>query len=156
MDYSQITPHLYIGTTPGTEDYDTLRFLGVTLVLNMRIERRPYPDLHRPPMSVIWLPTPDFWLIPIPQWALRRGVQAALQVFAAGGKVYAHCAQGVHRGVVMGAAILIANGCSAEEAMRLIVSRRPTADPYAWYIRPVIENFYRGWMNGSGELRKAR
>jgi hypothetical protein len=38
---------------------------------------------------------------------------AALETIRQGGKVYAHCQRGRHRGVAMGAAILIALGYSA-------------------------------------------
>ena len=49
-----------------------------------------------------------------------RGVNAALDVIHHGGKVYVHCAHGRHRSVAMGAAILIAQGMPATEAMELI------------------------------------
>lgn len=145
MDYSAISDTLFIGTTPETDDYDTLRELGVQLVINMRAEQRPHPDKHQPPLATLWLRTYDLFLLPIPIDALRRGVEAALAAQANGGKVYAHCAAGVHRSVVMGAAILIAQGHTADEAMRLIKQRRPEADPDAWYIRWRIRRFAAAW-----------
>jgi protein tyrosine phosphatase (PTP) superfamily phosphohydrolase (DUF442 family) len=36
VDYSTITDSLLIGTTPQPGDYDTLRALGVRLIINMR------------------------------------------------------------------------------------------------------------------------
>ena len=87
MDFSKITESLYIGTTPRTEDYQTLRDLGVELVINMRIERPPYPDLVESPLSVLWLPTFDSPLVPIPLGALFKGVRAALEKLEDGGKV---------------------------------------------------------------------
>lgn len=141
MDLSPITDSLIIGTTPEPDDYATLRALGVQLVISMRAERRPYPDPHTPPLPILWLRTYDFPLLPIPIRALRRGVEAALETIAGGGKVYAHCAGGAHRSVAMGAAILIAQGYSAEEAMQLIKRSRPAADPGAWHIRWRIKRF---------------
>ena len=148
MDFSQITVDLYIGTTPGTKDYHELREKGVGLVINMRVERRPYPDRVGEPMETVWLPTFDSPLVPIPIGALQRGVEKALAAIERGDKVYVHCAQGVHRGVAMGAAILIAQGYSADEAMDLIAARRPAADPRAWYIQRRIRRFAESWKDG--------
>jgi protein-tyrosine phosphatase len=147
VDFSPITDSLIIGTTPEPGDYDTLRALGVRLVINMRAEQPPIPDPHTAPVSILWLRTHDFPLLPIPIRALRRGAQAALETIAQGGKVYAHCAAGVHRSAAMGAAILIAQDHSAEDAIQLIKRRRPIADPDAWYIRWRINRFAANWTN---------
>ena len=151
MKYSQITDDLFIGTTPYAEHYPELREMGVSLVINIRIERRPRPDPGSPPVRSLWLPTFDTPLLPIPIHVMERGAKAALQVIDTGGRVYVHCAAGRHRGVAMGAAILIAQGHSAAEAMQLIKGQRPVADPYIWYIRRQIERFAQRWNAlGSG------
>lgn len=149
MDFSQITDNLFIGTTPRPEAYHTLRSLGVRLVINMRVERRPYPDYHDPPIQVLWLPTFDTPIIPIPLRMLERGAKAALKTFEEGGKVYVHCAAGAHRGVAMGSAILIALGHTPEEAMQLIMERRKAADPQTWYIRRRILRFAELWRTSA-------
>jgi len=145
MDFSRITGDLFIGTTPSTKDYDLLRRHDVKLVINMRVERRPRRDLFDPPLSLLWLPTFDSPLVPIPIKALKRGVNAALQTISNGGKVYAHCAGGVHRGVTMGACILIAQGRESIDAMNLIKKRRRVADPFVFYIRARILKFEKVW-----------
>lgn len=145
MDFSRITESLFIGTPPSPQDYDLLRQLGVTLVINMRAERRPQPDPHNPPLSVLWLPVFDTPLLPIPIKSLKRGAAAAVQEIHRGGKVYAHCREGIHRGVAMGAAILIALGFSPQEATGMIKQRRPIADPDAWYIKRRIHRFAQSW-----------
>ena len=147
MEISQITDDLYLGTTPRGTDYDRLRELGVELVLNLRIERPPTIDRHNPPMASVWLPSFDSPLIPIPISFLRRGTQAALKVLSEGGKVFIHCAAGVHRSVAQTAAILIAQGYSAEDAMELIKEKRPVADPDVWYIRRRILRFAETWSS---------
>jgi protein-tyrosine phosphatase len=147
MDFSHITDDLLIGTTPAVGDYPHLRDLGVRLVINMRIEHRPRPDPQDPPLSLLWLPTFDSPFVPIPIRALLRGARAALDTIREGGKVYTHCAGGRHRGVAMGAAILIAQGHDPHMAMQLIKERRSFADPYAFYIRPRILRFARQWVN---------
>jgi hypothetical protein len=146
MNLSVITDTLFIGDTPAREEYDTLRDLGVRLVINMRFEKRPARDLHQPPIHFLWLPTIDSPGLVIPIRSLIRGVHAALQTFKEGGKVYVHCAKGRHRGVAMGAAILIALGYDPDEAIELIKARRPSADPDAFYIRSRILRFAHAWQ----------
>jgi protein tyrosine phosphatase (PTP) superfamily phosphohydrolase (DUF442 family) len=145
MDFSRITDDLFIGTTPSVQDYDQLRRLGVRLVINMRWEHGPQPDLHNPSLQFLWLRTFDSPFFPIPIRALTRGVHAALETIREGGRVYAHCAGGRHRGAAMGACILIAQGYDPYAAMDLIKQRRWFADPHAFYIRPRILKFAREW-----------
>jgi len=145
VDYSKITEELLVGTTPAVSDYDLLREMGVGLIINMRIERRPFPDLNDPPLNFLWLPTIDWPLFPIPIFMLKRGARLALETIQSGRKVLTHCAGGRHRGVAMGAAVLIALGYDPEEAMKLIASRRKVADPQAFYIRSRILRFAQQW-----------
>ena len=145
FDYSPITESLYIGITPRSEDFNQLNQMGVRLVINMRFEHRDKLNSQDIPLRILWLPTFDSPLIPIPLGALRRGVTAALGAIQEGGKVFVHCSRGRHRGVAMGAAILIAQGNTPEEAMRLIKDRRQNADPYIWYIRRWILKFAADW-----------
>jgi protein-tyrosine phosphatase len=145
MDFSRITDDLFIGVTPAVTDYNHLRDLGVRLVINMRIEHPPRPDPLHPSLSFRWLRTIDSPFFPIPIRTLKRGARAALETIHNGGKVYAHCAGGRHRGVAMGAAILIAQGYDPQAAMQLIKARRSISDPYAFYIRSRILRFARQW-----------
>jgi protein-tyrosine phosphatase len=149
MNFSNITDTLFIGTPPTTQDYGLLRQMGVRLVINMRVERRPNFDSHNPPMEVLWLPAFDTPFIPIPIKSLKRGATAALKTIQQGGKVYTHCREGIHRGVAMGAAILIAQGFSPQDAIEMIKQRRPVADPDAWYIKRRIYRFAKSWKPGS-------
>ncbi len=144
MEFSQITEDLFVGTTPRPRDYDELRSLGVTLVINMRLERWPRRDTHPSPLAFKWYPTLDNPLFPIPIFMLHRGARAALEAIEAGGKVYVHCQAGRHRSVAMAASILIAQGMDASSAMELIKSCREIADPDIWYIRRRIERFADG------------
>lgn len=148
MDFSQITNDLFIGRTPSTVDYNHLRELGVKLVINMRVEYRPRKDLHPTPLQFLWLPTFDSPLIPISIKALQRGTKAALETIQSDGKVYVHCAGGVHRAVTMGTCILIAQGHDPLAAMTLIKEKRSIADPFAFYIRPRILKFASQWTTG--------
>ena len=150
MNFSAITNDLFIGTTPSAVDYNQLRDLGVRLIINMRFRRGPAPDLHVPPIDLLWLRTIDSPFFPIPIDKLIRGARAALGTIRNGGKVYAHCAGGVHRGAAMGAAILIAQGHEVDTAMQLIKAHRIVADPHTFYIRSRILRFANQWKANGG------
>jgi len=145
MNYSAITDNLFIGTMPSINDYDDLRELGIRLIINMRFSRGPKPDSHHQPISTLWLRSIDSPFFPLSIQKLIRGAQAALETIREGGKVYTHCAYGRHRGVAMGACVLIAQGFDPGTAMELISQRRSVADPYAYYIRPRIFKFAELW-----------
>ena len=148
-NFSNITDDLFIGTPPLARDYDGLRELGIRLIINMRFTRGPYPDMHPLPIRLLWLRTIDSPFFPIPIHKLMTGAWAALETIQAGGKVYVHCAYGRHRGVAMGACILIAQGYTPEAAMQLISSRRSFANPNAYYIRAQILKFAQAWQKGA-------
>ncbi len=145
MNFSTITDNLLVGTAPGRRDFDLLRDMGVSMVINMRWMPGPRPPLGDPSLRYVWFRTFDNPLLPIPLRALVQGVQLALEEIKAGGKVYTHCAAGRHRSVAMAAAILIAQGLAPEGAMDLIKERRPVADPQAYHIRRRIITFARQW-----------
>ena len=145
MNFSQITNDLFIGNMPSLGEYDTLRDLGVRLIINMRFSRAPHPDHHHPPIHTLWLRSLDNPFFPISIHKLMHGAQAAMETIREGGRVYAHCAYGRHRGVAMGACILIAQGFDPFAAMKLIAERREVADPFAYYIKPRILKFAEQW-----------
>jgi len=145
MNYSPITENLLVGTAPRRGDFDLLREIGVSLVINMRWMPGPRPPSGDPTLRYVWFRTFDNPLLPIPLRALIQGVHLALEEIKAGGKVYTHCAAGRHRSVAMAASILIAQGLAPEGAMGLIKERRPVADPDAFHIRRRIMLFARQW-----------
>ena len=145
FNFSQITNDLFIGSMPSVNHYDQLRELGVRLIINMRFSLGPQPDLSDAPIKTLWLRSLDNPIFPISIHKLMRGAQSAIETIREGGRVYAHCAYGRHRGVAMGACILIAQGYDPETAMKLIADRRAVADPYAYYIKPRILKFAKQW-----------
>lgn len=145
MDISRITDSLYVGTTPGQEDFRHLHEAGIRLVINMRLLLGNPPSGSIPSMRYMRLRTFDNPLIPIPAEVLMRGTRTALEVIAQGGGVYTHCSRGRHRSVAMAAAILIAQGHAPETAMQIIREQRAVADPEASHIRPRILEFARTW-----------
>jgi protein-tyrosine phosphatase len=145
MNFSQITPDLFIGPMPSSGDYDDLHTLGVRLVLNMRFANKLPAGLRQAPIEVLWLRTFDSPLTPMPLKTILQGTLRALEVIREGGKIYSHCAKGRHRSVVMGAAILIAQGQAPEAAIHLIKEKRPISDPYMFYVKKRIFTFAEHW-----------
>jgi protein tyrosine phosphatase (PTP) superfamily phosphohydrolase (DUF442 family) len=145
FNFSQITNDLFIGSMPSVNHYDQLRELGVRLIINMRFSLGPQPDSNDVPIKTLWLRSLDNPIFPISIHKLMRGARSAIETIREGGRVYAHCAYGRHRGVAMGACILIAQGYDPESAMKLIAERRAVADPYAYYIKPRILKFAKQW-----------
>jgi protein-tyrosine phosphatase len=148
-DISQITDFLYISAWPKGKHLAEIHSLDIRLILSMHW-RRPDRELSQPPLQLLWLPTFDTPLIPMPLTSLSRGVQAALPVIQQGGRVLCHCSAGRHRSVAMACCVLIGRGMRAEEAMQLVKARRAEADPYTPYIRSRITKFEVEWRNHPG------
>ncbi len=146
---SQITEQLFLGTMPDKIAYEDLRRDGVRLVINMRFWRGRRPPRGDPAIEYLRLRTFDSPLLPMPVEALMHGAERALKVLQQGGKVYVHCARGRHRGAAMAAAILIAQGMRADQAIQLIKARRDQADPEAAYIKRRIMLFAQRWKERS-------
>lgn len=142
---SRVTERLYVGALPRLEQAATLAALRVRLIISLSLQRPP-SVYYRGPFHVVRLTWPDSPLLPLPLSLLARGVRAAQPEVAAGRPVLVHCRAGVHRSVAVAACILIAEGRSADEAMRLIKEARPVADPYAWYVQPRIRRFAAYWQ----------
>lgn len=143
-DISQITEYLYVSAWPESKHVDEILAKNIRLILSMNWII-PARSLRQVPLHLIWLPTFDSPLTPIPLSVLRRGVRAALPVIQNGYSVLVHCRYGVHRSVAMACCVLIGMGFGAEAAMQLVKEHRPAADPYVWYIRSRILKFESQW-----------
>jgi protein-tyrosine phosphatase len=124
---------------------ENVRGLKVDLVVSM-IGVAPPAELTRPPFKLLRLPVFDFPLLPIPLSVLWAGVDAAVPVLKAGGRVLIYCRAGRHRSVAMASCILIAMGMTADEAMATITVHRPVADPHARHIEARIRAFEQDWL----------
>ena len=145
-DVSAITGYLYISAWPRGDHADEIRALNVRLILSMHWVK-PSRSLGHPPIRLLWLPTFDNPLMPMPIPTLQRGVEAALPVIADGYRVLVHCRAGVHRSVAMACCVLIGMGYTPEQAMELVVQQRPVADPHARHIQPRIYQFEQSWRS---------
>ncbi len=147
MDISQITENLYIASRIEGVHLEDVLELDPGLIISMILQLRPPKALSEAGLEVLWLRTIDFPLIPIPLRTLGRGVEAALPVIQARGRVLVFCKAGRHRSVAMASCILIGLGHTADEAMRLTSSRREVADPYAWHIQRQVRRFEAHWRS---------
>jgi len=145
LNVSRITDYLFISTRLKDEDLEAIRELDVRLIVGMIAGQPPPRKLAELDIDILWLGTFDFFLFPIPLATLYRGVDAALPIIQEGHQVLVYCQAGRHRSVAMGAAILIGMGYSADEAMALIVEKRPVAHPGAWHIKRQIRRFETYW-----------
>ena len=144
FEYSQITDQLFVAAWPVGENYTEIAGLGVRLVINMDWIS-PDPKLGEAPLRLLTLETRDSPLTPMPMEKLWTGVRAAAEIMANGDKVMVYCKGGVHRSVVMACCILIAQGFSADDAMRLVKEKRPAARPDDGHYKRVIEDFEAAW-----------
>jgi protein tyrosine phosphatase (PTP) superfamily phosphohydrolase (DUF442 family) len=152
MSISKITDYLYIAPWATEEDIATLEAQGVRLILSMR-QRKPPIHFAHPNLKVVHLPTTDSIFVPMPMDKLHQGVEAALPVIESGGGVAIFCKQGRRRSVAMACCILIARDMSAQEAMSLVVEKRPIADPTIWHIRRRILLFEEQWRARNPQSR---
>ena len=150
-DISRITDYLFVSAWPEGDHADEILALNIRLILSMHW-LRPSKRLNHPPLRVLWLPTIDTPITPMPIGTLRRGVETALPVIEEGWGVLAHCRAGVHRSVAMACWVLIGMGCTADDAMDLVARQRDVADPHVWYIRRRIERFESRWKETSRPL----
>lgn len=148
MDISKITPYLYVSSKLKAEHLDELPARKIQLAISMIVGRLPPA---KPLVNILWLQTCDSIFIPIPMKELMSGVRKALPVIQSGQSVLVYCAKGRHRSIAMAAAILIAMGYTAREAMHLLRRQRTIADPQAWHISRRIHKFERSWNNNDNK-----
>jgi len=152
LEYSQITDNLYIGAWPTKYNVETIQSLGVTLVISTILERVD-KELGEPPLRLVKMRMTD--MIPkrpyYPTKTLMRGVNAALDAFDKGEKVMVFCKSGRHRSAATSCCILIGQGYSADEAIKLVESKRPEAD-FNLPIRKRIERFEQEWREHNAQI----
>lgn len=145
MVISQITEYLYVSSKITRRNVSEALALDPRLVISMIVQRRPPRVLGRPPRTLLWFKTFDLFFLPIPVKTLARGVAAALPVIEDGKRVLVFCEAGRRRSAALAACILVGQGYTGGEAMKLLKSKRPEADPYAWHIQRQIKKFEKYW-----------
>jgi protein tyrosine phosphatase (PTP) superfamily phosphohydrolase (DUF442 family) len=128
LNYSDITPRLAVGGAFRTRDIKRLTQRGVTAVVDCRLEAQDDQQaLATAGIQFLHLPTLDRHGFTYAQ--LREGVDWVLDRIADGGRAFMHCEHGVGRGPLLGCAVLVAQGYSAPEALRIVRAGRWQALP---------------------------
>ena len=141
-----VTDYLYVGSNIGQEQAAELKLFNFDLIISMIGQMPPDEVYTLPPFKTLWIKTYDTFFIPISIAKLLVGVTAALPVIQNKGKVLVFCMLGKHRSIAMGAAILISQGHTSEEAINLLTTARKAADPRRWYILSQIRAFEKYWQ----------
>ena len=120
--YSRITRQIYVGPQYRQWGKRYLARLGITGVLNMRVE---YDDAAHNLLvgQYCHLPTIDDDAPTMVH--LNAGIAFMERVIAGGGKVYIHCAGGIGRAPTMAVAYFVRHGLSVDDAIKLIKQTRP-------------------------------
>lgn len=145
MDMTWITDRIAVGG--GIWNADNMAEVarhGITHIIDMQVEFDDTPLAAPHGIAVLWNRTDDDFQ-PKPPELFQRGVEFALGALDGGeGKVYIHCAAGVHRAPMMTLCLLRVLGYPLEDAIETIESRRPVVDFAEVYVRSV-ENFVRAY-----------
>ena len=147
MDITWLTDRIAVGGGIwSAENMAAVAKAGITHIIDMQIEFDDTPLAKKHGIEVLWNPTDDDFEEK-PAALFRRGVEFAEAALEKDGKVYIHCAAGVHRAPMMTLAVLGAAGWTIEDAMEMIQAKRPVADFAEVYVQSV-ENFLNGDKRG--------
>jgi len=135
-----VTDRIAVGGGIWNEDnMEEVVRLGITHIINMQIEFDDRPLAEGYPVQVLHNPTDDDFL-PKPPQLFQAGVEFAKEALdEPEGKVYIHCAAGVHRAPMMTLAVLRVLGWKLEDAKKLILERRYVVDWADIYVESVEE-----------------
>ena len=125
---------LYLGNRHAAASLSLLRNLGVTHVVNAADEQ---PNFHPEDLVYYNCYLKDNLTERVDFEGPLRFIQSALDQ---GGVVFVHCAAGVSRSATIVLAYLMrAHGMSLNQAMQLVVARRPVIDPNPNYVQQLQE-----------------
>jgi Dual specificity phosphatase, catalytic domain len=130
LNYSDVTPQLAVGGAFPTRQIRRLQQRGVTAVVDCRLEASDDRDaLARAGIQFLHVPTLDRHGFTFEQ--MRVGVDWVLEHLSsvAGGRAFLHCEHGVGRGPLMACAVLVAQGRTAPDALRIVRAGRWQALP---------------------------
>lgn len=138
MDLSWVDPTLAVGGRVRPADIPKLKRVGVTRVVDVRSEHRDDEEaLNQYGIELLYLPTPDTY--PLSLDDLRSGAEWINEQRAHGERVLVHCEHGVGRSVLLVAAALVLEGCSAREAFEQIEDFRWQAAPNRRQVARLVE-----------------
>lgn len=143
LNYSDVTPQLAVGGAFRTRQIRGLKNRGVTAVVDCRLEAEDDAEaLLQNGIQFLHLPTLDRHGFTYAQ--LHQGVDWVLEHIAAGGRTFLHCEHGVGRAPLMACAVLVAQGHTAPEALRIVRAGRWQALPNDRQLAALL-NFEQEW-----------
>jgi Dual specificity phosphatase, catalytic domain len=143
LNYSEVTPDLAVGGAFRKRQIKRLKQRGVTAVVDCRLEAQDDPEaLKAAGIDFLHLPTLDRHGFTYEQ--MREGVDWVVRHVECGGRAFLHCEHGVGRGPLMACAVLVAQGHSAAEALKMVRSTRWQALPNDRQLAALL-TFEREW-----------
>jgi protein-tyrosine phosphatase len=138
MDMTWITPRIAVGGGIwNAENMAEVAGAGVTHVIDMQIEFDDTALAKPHAIEVLWNAVDDDFQPKGPE-VFERGVAFAQAALDEGeGKLFIHCAAGVHRAPMMTLALLCSMGWEMGKAIELIESKRPVVDFPDVYVNSV-------------------
>lgn len=137
LNLSWVDDQLGVGGAFHSHDIPRLRRLGVRAVVDCREENADDERiLAQNGIDYLHLPTPDAH--ELSQESLRHGVAWVREKLAGGGKVYIHCLHGVGRAPLLASCVLVADGLTAQAALRLVKASRWQASPNAEQLEALV------------------
>jgi len=133
---SQITGELFLGGQYGIRAATTMKKLGITGIINMRMSNL-YEEEIKKSFSVLNLNTLDTKAPTLEK--LLNGITFIKKELEDGGKVYIHCAYGEGRGPTMAIAYLMSIGMKYENAFNHVKKIRTFIDPTPSQIERLME-----------------
>jgi protein-tyrosine phosphatase len=128
LNYSEVTPQLAVGGAFRRRQIKRLKQRGVTAVVDCRLEASDDAEaLAEAGIEFLHLPTLDRHGFTYGQ--MQEGVDWVLDQIAEGGRAFLHCEHGVGRGPLMTCAVLVGQGYTAPQALRIVRSARWQALP---------------------------
>jgi protein tyrosine phosphatase (PTP) superfamily phosphohydrolase (DUF442 family) len=143
LNYSDVTPQLAVGGAFQKRQIKRLMHHGVTAIVDCRLEAEDDAQaLEQAGIAFLHVPTPDRYGFTYDQ--MQRGVDWVLEHIAQSGRAFVHCEHGVGRGPLMACAVLVGQGFSGPEALRLVRSARWQALPNDRQLAALLD-FERIW-----------
>jgi protein-tyrosine phosphatase len=137
MDMTWITPRIALGG--GIWNADNMAAVaraGITHVIDMQIEFDDTALAQPHGIEVLWNAVDDDFQPKAPE-VFRQGVEFAQAALDGEGKLFIHCAAGVHRAPMMALALLCSMGWELGKAIEFIETKRPVVDFPDVYVNSV-------------------
>lgn len=128
-ELNEITPDVYITNEYTARDYDRLAQLGIKQILSVGMELKPHETEH--------FVTKHISIDDIPMARICDHFDDA-HAFIKQGRTLVHCHAGISRSVSIVIAHLMNNGMTFSQALALVRSKRPVANPNSGFIKQLI------------------